>query len=248
MDLSSVKSIAIPEGIVTKITNGDSVLWEQVTFPSEYQKVEYIATDGYQWVDTGVRAWDYQSGIYCDMDFMITKQNGFGDVYMYFYGMGCSGYHSAGSFGFSNYAGNCKYYCGQGMNALYIWNSSLLNKRTAIKMLCNSNDPTASRESLQVYDRNNPETTIRFHAQYNSQPCPMPDKNIYMLNCNGNEANIGPFGRLYAFTMADANGNLIRDFIPCYRKTDGVIGAFDMVTKQFFTNSGTGDFTKGADV
>ncbi len=36
--------------------------------------------------------------------------------------------------------------------------------------------------------------------------------------------------------------NLVRDFIPCYRKSDNKPGMFDLVTKTFFTNLGTGEF------
>lgn len=38
------------------------------------------------------------------------------------------------------------------------------------------------------------------------------------------------------------------EFIPCYRKADGVIGMYELKSKTFFTNSGGGSFTKGADV
>ena len=31
--------------------------------------------------------------------------------------------------------------------------------------------------------------------------------------------------------------------IPAKRKSDNVIGLYDMVSRQFFTNSGTGSFT-----
>ena len=41
---------------------------------------------------------------------------------------------------------------------------------------------------------------------------------------------------------------LVRDFIPCYRISDGVIGLYDKVSGKFYTNAGTGTFTKGADV
>lgn len=76
----------------------------------------------------------------------------------------------------------------------------------------------------------------------------MPVETVYLLNCNGT-ADQGMYrGNLYGFTMADANEKLIRNFIPCYRKADGVIGAYDTVTRQFFENAGTGAFAKGADV
>lgn len=42
------------------------------------------------------------------------------------------------------------------------------------------------------------------------------------------------------------NGTLIRDFIPCYRKSDNEIGMYDLVNNVFYTNQGTGEFLKGA--
>ena len=50
--------------------------------------------------------------------------------------------------------------------------------------------------------------------------------------------------KLYYFRMYN-NGTLIRDFIPCYRISDGVIGMYDVVGKIFYTNKGTGSFVKG---
>lgn len=44
------------------------------------------------------------------------------------------------------------------------------------------------------------------------------------------------------------NGELIGDFVPCYRKSDGEIGMYDLVSQNFFTNAGTGTFSKGNDV
>lgn len=40
----------------------------------------------------------------------------------------------------------------------------------------------------------------------------------------------------------------VHDLVPCYRKADSVIGMYDIITDTFFTNSGSGAFTKGADV
>lgn len=41
---------------------------------------------------------------------------------------------------------------------------------------------------------------------------------------------------------------LVRDFVPCYRKSDSVIGMYDLVNKQFYTNVGTWTFAKWPDV
>ena len=53
--------------------------------------------------------------------------------------------------------------------------------------------------------------------------------------------------RIYSasFYMSDV---LTRNLIPCYRKSDSEPGMYDTVTKQFFTNAGTGTFLVGNDV
>lgn len=54
-------------------------------------------------------------------------------------------------------------------------------------------------------------------------------------------------GRIYSCRIFD-NSNLVREFIPCYRKSDNVIGMYDLVNKSFYTNAGSGTFLKGIDV
>lgn len=44
------------------------------------------------------------------------------------------------------------------------------------------------------------------------------------------------------------NWALVRDFIPCYRKSDNVIWMYDLVNNQFYTNSWSWAFTKGSNV
>ena len=44
------------------------------------------------------------------------------------------------------------------------------------------------------------------------------------------------------------NNILVRDLIPCYRKSDNVIGMYDLVNGVFYTNAGTGTFLKGENV
>ena len=41
---------------------------------------------------------------------------------------------------------------------------------------------------------------------------------------------------------------VVRDYIPCYRKSDGVVGVYEKITGQFLTNDGAGAFAKGADI
>ena len=38
---------------------------------------------------------------------------------------------------------------------------------------------------------------------------------------------------------------LVSDCIPCYRKSDNIVGLYDLVNGVFYTNAGTGNFAKG---
>ena len=53
---------------------------------------------------------------------------------------------------------------------------------------------------------------------------------------------------LYSCKFYEDNNLLVRDFVPCYRKSDGVVGLYDIVNDEFYTNSGTGVFTAGPEV
>ena len=54
-------------------------------------------------------------------------------------------------------------------------------------------------------------------------------------------------GKIYHNKIA-ISGSIIRYFVPCYRKSDSVIGMYDLVNNQFYINAGTGTFTKGANI
>ena len=55
------------------------------------------------------------------------------------------------------------------------------------------------------------------------------------------------YGKIYE-TSVTRNGEIVLNLIPCYKKADGEIGMFDTVSKTFFSNVGSGEFTKGANV
>lgn len=50
--------------------------------------------------------------------------------------------------------------------------------------------------------------------------------------------------KLYSFKIYEENV-LVRNMVPCYRKSDNVIGLYDVINGKFYTNSGTGEFIKG---
>lgn len=54
-------------------------------------------------------------------------------------------------------------------------------------------------------------------------------------------------GKIAYFVHEKADNRKIALFA-CYRKADGVIGMYDVENDVFYTNDGTGDFTKGQDI
>ncbi len=50
------------------------------------------------------------------------------------------------------------------------------------------------------------------------------------------------------FLWKHEDGTLVRDLIPCIHLSDSAVGMYDLVTGQFFENSGTGDFIAGGKV
>ena len=53
--------------------------------------------------------------------------------------------------------------------------------------------------------------------------------------------------KLYYFKIYEGE-ELIRDFIPCYKKEDNTIGMYDTVEGKFYTNAGTGQFIAGPEI
>lgn len=70
------------------------------------------------------------------------------------------------------------------------------------------------------------------------------DYKLFNIYSSGDLAQYGVACKLYGLQMWHY-GNLIRNLIPCYRKSDNVIGLFDTVGMTFYTNIGTGSFSKG---
>lgn len=54
--------------------------------------------------------------------------------------------------------------------------------------------------------------------------------------------------QIYYCKLFDADGNAIRDYIPCYRKADNTPGMYDLATSTFNIGTGTGYFIVGQDV
>lgn len=64
---------------------------------------------------------------------------------------------------------------------------------------------------------------------------------LFVVNIGGTLDARKAVGKLYSCQIYD-NGNLVRDYVPC-KNPSGVYGLYDMVTETFYTNAGSGSFT-----
>lgn len=73
--------------------------------------------------------------------------------------------------------------------------------------------------------------------------------NMYLMASHNQETGAHNIGKIKLYYCKIWDGEtIVRNFIPCYRKADGVVGLYDTVNDVFYTNAGTGTFEKGAKV
>lgn len=196
----------------------------QQKLPDNYQEVEYIQSSGTQYIDTGVSPTS-------DTGFTIEYQEGTGTGTKTLIGSGTS--TATGYIGISRNGTQIQAYWGNPNNVtLYTFTFDTKHK---LKFNLNS-DRKVVMDGTEIYTlATNPASTITtntmtlFAFKYTS--IVQYANALKLYNC-----------QIYS------DSTLVRSFIPCYRKSDNVIGLYDLVTKAFFTNSGTGTFTKGNNV
>ena len=221
------------------------------SLPNGYQLVEYIQSSGTEYIDTEYYWNNEIIRIFFDGTVITnsTNQSFFGNEEYY----NSSSRYFAGiihgsSGSYSVYVGSGSF----GTISAPVGTRVTFDVRTlsgknlyVLKNDVKASDATSTTYSGTVLTKQNASLTsnvsttvgnIFIFANHNSQ-----------RGANNNPIqNIGAM-RLYRFKLYD-NGEIVRDYVPCYRKTDNVIGLYDLVNSKFYTNKGTGAFTKGNNI
>lgn len=201
-----------------------AVVWVKKQLPPEYQAVEYIESTGTQYIDTGFKP-NQDTRIISDF-YMNTYSSGYrvpfgtrvSNTYQFFIGSA----HEGGRDDWYYRYGSVNYDSSpKGDPPVDGMHHADLNKN--------------------VYTLDNFTHTFSPSTFQSSHNC-----YIFGVNANGSVGD-GPSMKLYSFLLYD-NEKLIREFIPCYRKSDNVVGLYDIINDVFYTNRGTGTFSKGANV
>lgn len=197
--------------------------------PYEYQQVEYIEATGTQYLAT--RAFEAVTKVECDAEFTVAQN---GDQMIF-------GAYQANASWYAEYYGGRNWYCGiSQVRYSSVGNCGMpyYNEVIGVRFQFILSDA-----SLRVITASS-DVSVAPNATTSNPTYPIY---IFARNNNNNPQYINKGLKIYSFKMFDGN-NLVQELIPCYRKSDGVIGMYDTVSRTFFTNSGTGTFLKGADV
>ena len=237
MDFSTLKGLTIPEGNVTKIVDSlGAILWELKTsrIPSEYQEVEWIQGDSQvaAYLDLGFA---FDTKCYIELGYYPSSQ--YQSISTYLFG-------TAENSGTKRCMISTPY---SGGISWYGTGTSNYVSGTSTCIFDEVNHLTFLLEKGKFHFKN---LTSDSGKQLTSQIECSLESNLYLLGQNYNGTRrCGGLRRVYYFRYYDKNDELICDLVPCYRKSDGVIGMYDVVRKIFLTNaSNTGAFKKGADV
>ena len=192
--------------------------------PKEYQQVEYIESTGTQFIDTGLKGTNKTE---LELELQYTDVTTSTSTRLF--GARTSSTKNAfyiGSYAATNSPFYLNFNSGSYPSTLYL---NLTKHNIKIK------NSIAYVDDLEIFINLN--TTDKFTTDYN------------LILCGANSGgSIACAKAKYFKCKIWANDIFVRDFIPCYRKSDNVIGLYDIVNGTFYTNQGTGEFLKGGDV
>ena len=198
--------------------NGYAFLgWAKATnrIPAAYQEVEYLENTGGQYIDTGYLP---SNNTRTEVVYSVDTYDAgiFGEL------------ESSKQYGLvdASYNNYKMYYYFGANNAQSSQNVVLGQIYTAV---INGNTATLN-ETDTITPTNNTFTSTK-------------SVHIFGFNRNGNEFNVAGT-RVYSLKIYEGI-NLLHDYIPCYRVSDGEIGMYDRVGEVFYPNAGTGTFGIG---
>jgi hypothetical protein len=226
---ASLQRLIVPEGEVEQVAIDGTVVW--VDYMARFQRVEYIeAADDKPYMVTDIIA-DTETGVECEVMFfsfmdraMLGSRPTSGNTRFY------SPYPLA--------AATSVYYGYNSGN--YVGDASIPKDTKRVARLNFKNDRTVSVLDVD----GNVLGTSNLPATLAEQTTPI---GIFRQIRGYTGTNLSRPGRFYSIKISQG-GDVIREYVPCYRKSDNVVGLYEMYTGQFLTNAGEGEFSKGADI
>lgn len=191
--------------------------------PSEYQRLEYIETNNYgNYIDTGYIPTQNTKLEISYMDIANFSENPRPN-YCNFFGASSGGENAGINIGM----------------AISGTLSLRFDGKTFTVPLTTTGTRLTDISSKDGYYRNG----VKIHSWGSYQDFTF-NHNVYIFGSNtGNDtpSTWQRNARVYYAKIYD-NNKLVKNFVPCLRKTDNELGMYDTISKQFYTNQGTGKF------
>lgn len=207
---------------------------QKSVLPDEFQRVEYLETDGNQYIDTGVllnNTDEFEITFQSSKDALTTPVMGAIS--------GGTAYTSTDNI-------SVTYNVGSNVNAYSIYNNGAAGSPN---YAWNGGDYTDKLKHTIKYTGLDTAPTIDGEAMTQITSRTLTESNAsvttWLFGRNNTETGTKAQDGLRIY---DANFYSKGHFIPCRRKSDSVLGMYDTVTGTFLTNADTGDFTAGPDV
>ena len=209
--------------------SGSGIIGQLV--PEDYQQVLYLQCDGSQYLIS-----DYYPNGYTQIIAQFYNDNSSQNPLRYMYGVRNEG--DTASFS-SPVLWYTKVYWRYGTQSLIVYDDSNAN-RGWYSIQGYTKQTNIAKSGLIVADIG---TGARLGSGSYTVEEFQSELPMYILSCNvKGSAGAGAQGNLYRMTIKE-NDAIVRDYIPCYRKSDSKPGLYDIVNKQFYTNAGSGEFS-----
>lgn len=196
---------------------------EVIESSCDYTFLDYITATGTQYIDTGILA---GSDIKAEVKFKPTNTS--------------SAYCALGGRDFSS---------GDNRNAFGIWAN--VSGRTRFDFQSNSVSSTlgSSTTNWNIAIKDGVKNYFNGTQEENNTTATFAStRNMYLFGMLSGSSVTGNMDGSIAYCKIWKAGVLVRDFIPAKRNSDSVVGMYDTVSGQFYTNAGTGDFTAGTPI
>ena len=197
--------------------------------PVEYQEIEYIESDGSAIFDTGYLV---NPSTVIDMDCIVYESSK--ADWQFLYGSRSSTYDTTTVFGFVVRNYHKGYVPELWISGEQLGTSSTFpyNERTILKQNMNELTwyPVSTGESVTITGTNNLPTSSTTLAVSGFK--------------DGSTYTFGPKCRIYSLKISDVNG-ITRDYVPCYRISDGVVGLYDLINDTFRYSATSTAFISG---
>ena len=200
------------------------------TWTGEYEQLEYLEASGTQYIDTG---------------HVIASTTFSADMEI------SSGVNVSGTIG--HFGGNQDALNGHAFNfkdgTYGLWVAFAKNNTSTGSKTKHGGPFSANAVQTLHYGFNGNQRTITVNGSsktesFNGSIISANTYRLFSNGCVGGCNDIMLTGRIHWYKIYE-NSVLIYDFIPVRRTSDNVLGMYDRVSGQLFTNDGTGSFTAG---